>query len=158
MRPLAEAFGVELRNVETSDPQHEPRGRPGWILFTRADALIGNHAITRGVDSVVTTLGQSILGPAGSAALLILSATATDAQWDPATKVWITHSAAGRSQGVAMGFGRGRVAVMGEAGFLVTSVDSITGTPIFPGSGNRRFVLNIIRWLARDPSVPDGAR
>ena len=98
-------------------------------------------------------------GPPGSVRLLPLSPTAVD---------WIPHgapgapsnateqsqardvnpcqscdqvSAAGRSQGLAFAFGKGRVVVIGEIGALVDySV---------PGMQNRQFALNIVRWLNR---------
>ena len=51
-------------------------------------------------------------------------------------------SAAGRSQGIAFVFGRGRVVIIGEMGALVDySV---------PGMQNRQFALNIVRWLNRE--------
>jgi hypothetical protein len=51
-------------------------------------------------------------------------------------------SSAGRSQGIAFVFGRGRVVIIGEMGALVDySV---------PGMQNRQFTLNAARWLARE--------
>jgi hypothetical protein len=50
-------------------------------------------------------------------------------------------SAAGRSQGIAFVFGRGRVVVVGEMGVLVDYSA--------PGMQNAQFALNAVRWLAR---------
>ena len=53
-------------------------------------------------------------------------------------------SAAGRSQGIAFAFGRGRVVIIGEMGALVDySV---------PGMQNRQFALNIVP-LAESPTL-----
>ena len=98
-------------------------------------------------------------GPPGSVSLLHLSPTAVD--WIPSSTPRAPAnapqgrardfnpcpsceqvSAAGRSQGIAFTFGRGRVVVIGEMGALVDySV---------PGMQNRQFALNIVRWLNRE--------
>ena len=99
-------------------------------------------------------------GPAGSVSLLRLSPTAVD--WIPSRTPRAPSnttpqapvkdfnpcpscdqiSSAGRSQGIAFVFGRGRVVIIGEMGALVDySV---------PGMQNRQFALNAVRWLARE--------
>ena len=108
-------------------------------------------------------------GPPGSVSLLRLSPTAVD--WIPSSTARAPSntapsntvpsktpqtqardfnpcpscdqvSAAGRSQGIAFVFGRGRVVIIGEMGALVDySV---------PGMQNRQFALNIVRWLNRE--------
>ena len=99
-------------------------------------------------------------GPPGSVSLLRLSPTAVD--WIPSSTPGAPSnttpqaqatdfnpcpscdqvSAAGRSQGIAFVFGRGRVVIIGEMGALVDySV---------PGMQNRQFALNIVRWLNRE--------
>jgi hypothetical protein len=64
------------------------------------------------------------------------------------------RSAAGRAQGIALEYGRGRVIVLGEAGMLTTEPgsdrDACGSRGIAqPDIGNRRFALNIARWLTR---------
>ena len=65
-----------------------------------------------------------------------------------------TTSAAGRAQGLALTFGRGRVVVLGEAACLSAQVVSLPGAdpvPIgmnAPGNDNRQFALNILHWLS----------
>jgi hypothetical protein len=77
----------------------------------------------------VTFTGQSLKGPPDSTALLILADTAIDrmpsdaaenAPVSPRRRPALANnvpqvSAAGRSQGVALRFGKGRVVVLGEA-------------------------------------------
>jgi hypothetical protein len=59
-------------------------------------------------------------------------------------------SAAGRAQGLAMEFGKGRVIVMGEAGMLSAQIVGPDREPFgmnIPGIDNRQLVLNIMHWL-----------
>ena len=162
--PLAAAFGVETRNVVTRDSTllAPSASRPTHIMFTRRQGSLGEHAVLTGVDSVVTYTGESLAGPPGSTALLRLSSAAVDREWIAATRTSGTRSAAGRAQAIALEDGRGRVIVLGEAGLLTTEPGSnrdacgrrgIAQSDI----GNRRFGLNIARWLARrdvDAAVP----
>ena len=165
---LARRFGVGLSGGWTDDPEHR-RTMPGYgavfgyLLFSRTNGLIGAHPITDGRDpservrAVATTTGESIEGPTASSVLLRLSATAVD--WLPPPTgsreppvravrdfnpcpTCATRPAGGRSQAIALEVGRGRVVVVGEMGVLIDySVRE---------ADNRRFALNIIRWLARE--------
>jgi hypothetical protein len=60
----------------------------------------------------------------------------------------------GRAQGIAMAFGKGRVAMFGEAAMFSAQVATIKG-PSFrvgmslPGTDDRQFALNVMHWLAR---------
>ena len=172
-RILAERLGVHLSAGWTDDVSHRrtlPTYGPvfGYLLFSRAAGLIGDHPITNGrdrserIETVSTTTGESITGPPGSVALLPLSPTALD--WVPSSTVrdpspperearrgqprdfnpcpsCDTQSAAGRSQAIAFELDRGRVVVVGEMGVLI---DYAAHT------SNRQFALNIVRWLARE--------
>jgi len=58
--------------------------------------------------------------------------------------------AAGRVQGLAMPFGRGRVGVLGEAAMLTAQV---TGGGLqfgmnWPGADDKQLALNVVRWLS----------
>ncbi len=170
-RSLAERFGVKLSGGWTDDPAHR-WALPGYgqifgyLVFSLENGLLADHPITRGYDEwemiegVSTVTGGSMEGPPGSVSLLRLSPTAVD--WVPSSTPRAPSdttprtqardfnpcpsceqvSAAGRSQGIAFAFGRGRVVVIGEMGTLVDySV---------PGMQNRQFALNTVRWLARE--------
>lgn len=170
-RRLAERFGVKLSGGWTDDPANRRTLTGygpifGYLVFSLENGLLTDHAITRGrydteqIEGVSTVTGESIEGPAGSVSLLRLSATAVD--WIPSTTSLATSnttaqppaqdfnpcpscdhvSAAGRSQGIAFGFGRGRVVVIGEMGALVDYSA--------PGMQNAQFALNALRWLARE--------
>ncbi len=64
-------------------------------------------------------------------------------------------SAAGRAQGVALSSGRGRVVILGEAGFLTAQVVAIPGMPVrkmgmnVDGTDDQQFALNVMHWLSR---------
>jgi hypothetical protein len=164
---LAERLGVHLSAAWTDDVEHRrtlPTYGPvfGYLIFARADGLIGDHPIMSGggrserVETVSTTTGGSMAGPPGSVALLPLSPSALD--WVPSAAArdetrpaqprdfnpcpaCETRSAAGRSQGTAFELGRGRVVVIGEMGVLIDYAAT---------TSNRQFALNIVRWLARE--------
>jgi hypothetical protein len=188
MDSLAVRFGVDFGKASTLDTRRvEPEtGNMGCILFTRAHGLLGDHPITRGRDKaerinrVATFTGQSLMGPRGSTGLLVLSPSASDMPTTPdarreatsearrradTTSVVTTPgvvTAVGRFQGLAFGFGKGRVVVLGEA--------SMFGSQFVLGmearqmgkdrlriglnrpdlDDNQQFALNVMRWLARE--------
>ena len=60
-------------------------------------------------------------------------------------------SAAGRAQGVAFTYGKGRVVVLGEAAQLSAQVYGLPPEPMsmnVPGCDNRQMALNIMHWLS----------
>lgn len=152
---LAQRFGVEMSNAHTIDPENTtPEGdTPGFIVYTRERGL-GEHAITNGRDAgervghVMTFTGQSLKGPAGAVAFMLLSDTARDLVRASGQNT----SAAGRAQGLAMPMGRGRVVVLAEAGMLSAQLAGPNKAPFGmnrPGTDNRLLALNILHWLSR---------
>lgn len=174
---LAQQLGVNMSKGYTEDPEHcdKTAGDASIIDFSRQAGLLGDHPILRGrnsaeqVNRVLAFTGQSLRGPAGSAALLILGQQAFDhpspapeqatMQPDPAV-AWRTavvglptRAAAGRSFGVAFTSGRGRVVVLGEAAMLSAQNRGPEKKPLpmgmnVPGTDNKQFTLNVVRWLA----------
>lgn len=146
---LAKRFGVDMSKGYTSDPNNSEGGETS-LVFTRKNNLLGDHPITKGrddsekVNRVQTFTGQSLKGPTGSVAILKLGDTAFDEGDDGKPK-----SAAGRAQGIAFPFGKGRVVVMGEAAELSAQ---LIGNERFgmnvPGLDNRQMALNIMHWLS----------
>jgi len=186
MDSLAVRFGVDMGKGYTVDTRRvDPEtGNIGCLLFTRELHMIGDHAITRGRDRgerisrVATYTGQSLLGPPGSTGLLVLSPSAADLPFSPDARREATPearrradtlnvvktpgavTAVGRFQGVAFGFGRGRVVALGEAAmfgsqFVLGQDASRMGRDRLriglnrPDLDNRQFALNVVRWLAR---------
>jgi hypothetical protein len=153
-RCLAQRLGVELSDRVTSDPANMAGERPP-LIFSRRNDLLSDHPITRGRDDserlerVGTFAGQSLKGPEGSVAFLRLADTAVD-RIDPDNRL---VSAAGRAQGLAFTFGRGRVVVLGDADALGAArigppgQEMRTGMNV-PGLDNRQMALNILHWLS----------
>jgi len=155
-RNLARRFGVDMSNGTTSDsaPGNHMKGCDGCIRFTRENGLLEDHPITRGRDSsewirgIENGVGQSLKGPLGSTAFLKLADTAYD-ELPGGQKL----SAAGRAQGIAFKFGKGRVVVLGEAAMLAGEGPR-PGQKFrrwwldYPGIDNRQLALNILHWLS----------
>ncbi|HWN08083.1 MAG TPA: DUF4350 domain-containing protein [Pyrinomonadaceae bacterium] len=153
---LGKRFDVDMSKMYTVDQQNHDTesGNPGFIVYTRESGRLADHPLTRGrneserINKIITFTGQSLKGPAGSTAFLKLADTAFDAMpgqnKNPA-------SAAGRAQGIAMKFGKGRVIVMGEAGMLSAQIAGPQKMPFGmnrPGIDNRQLALNIMHWLS----------
>ena len=153
---LANRFGVEMSKGFTFDADmHVKDGaNPSFLVFSRENKLLVDHPITQGrrdderINRVFTFTGQSLKGPEGSAVVLRLSDTAKDrATPDSKTDV----SAAGRAQGIAFKFGKGRVVVLGEAAMLSAQLAGAEKRPMgmnVAGSDNRQLALNIMHWLS----------
>ncbi len=152
---LGKRFGVDMSKMYTVDEQNHDTesGNPGFIVYTRESGRLADHPVTRGrnagerVNKIITFTGQSLKGPGSSVAFLKLADTAFDRMPEQNTN---PVSAAGRAQGVAMKFGKGRVIVMGEAGMLSAQLIGPQRVPFGmnrPGIDNRQLALNIMHWL-----------
>jgi hypothetical protein len=153
---LSERFGVNMSKMFTLDNQNfdKESNNPGFIIYTRESGRLADHPITRGrndaerVNKVITFTGQSLKGPADSVAFLKLADSAQDAMPGQNTD---PPSAAGRSQGLALKFGKGRVVVMGEAGMLSAQLAGPQNQKFGmnrEGIDNRQLALNIMHWLS----------
>ncbi len=163
---LAARFGIEMSNKFTIDLSNyeQASGTPSFLVFTRQNGLLANHAITQGrssaeqIERIVTFTGQSLSIPPKSEALLRLSDSAIDLDnrlrsVDNFRKGQGT-AAVNRAQGVALSFGRGRVIVLGEAAMisaqlLQTPTEGTLSIGMnYPGLDNRQFTLNLMHWLS----------
>jgi len=153
---LARRFDVDMSKMFTVDEQNYDKesGNPGFIVYTRASGRLADHPVTSGrndserVNKVIAFTGQSLKGPANSVAFMKLADTAMDAMPGVNTN---PVSAAGRAQGIAMKFGKGRVIILGEAGMLSAQVVGAQRMPFGmnrPGIDNRQLALNIMHWLS----------
>src|SRR6185295_18454171 len=106
--------------------------------------LLLDHPVTAGrtdsekINHILTFGGQTLKGPEGSWAFLKLSDTATESM-PPATDKEV--SAAGRAQGLALKFGKGRVVVLGDPGMLSAQVIGRERAPMginAPGTDNKQ--------------------
>jgi hypothetical protein len=152
---LGKRFGVEMSKGYTFDPDNDFKSSgTSTLLFSRENKRLLDHPITRGrnedeiINRVLTFTGQSLKGPEGSSAFLLLSQTAMDKPDRGSEK---SVSAAARAQGIAFKFGRGRVVVLGEAAMLSAQVVGAEKRPMgmnVQGSDNRQLALNIMHWLS----------
>jgi hypothetical protein len=153
---LAQRFGVDMSKMFTLDEQNYDKesDNPGFIIYTRESGRLADHPVTRGrndserINKIITFTGQSLKGPADSVAFLKLADTAQDALPGPNN---VPVSAAGRAQGIAMKFGKGRVIVLGEAAMMSAQVVGPQRKPFGmnrPGIDNRQLALNIMHWLS----------
>src|SRR5215831_20940606 len=153
---LADRFNVNMSKMFTIDNQNYDKesNNPGFIVYTRESGRLADHPITRGrneaerVNKIIAFTGQSLKGPPDSVAFMKLADSAVDAMpgvnKDPV-------SAAGRAQGIAMNFGRGRVVVLGEAAMLSAQLAGPNKMPFGvnrPGLDNKQIALNIMHWLS----------
>ena len=172
---LARRFGVDMGKGFAFDPQHS-EVNPSLLVFSRENQLLGDHPVLNGRDSservgrVLAFTGQSLGVPAGATVLLRLGSRAFEAPTRPDLRAAVdslararepgaaqARSVAGRAEGVALRFGRGRVVILGEAAMLsaqvVRFVDGGQNQTFqmgmnVPGTSNRQFGLNTLHWLS----------
>lgn len=152
---LGQRFGIDMSKMYTVDEENydKPSNNPGFIVYTRDSGRLADHPITNGrnqserVNKVIAFTGQSLKGPANSEPFMKLADTAMDRMPNDTIK---PVSAAGRAQGIALKFGKGRAVFLGEAAMLSAQV---TGQVKFgmnyPGVDNRQLALNVVHWLSR---------
>ncbi len=152
---LGKRFGVDMSKGYTLDPENSLKDSgPSQLVFSRENKLLLDHPITQGrnaserINRVYTFTGQSLKGPEGSVAFMSLGASAKD-RADRASTTEV--SAAGRAQGLAFKFGKGRVVMTGEAAMLSAQLAGAENRPMgmnVSGSDNRQLALNIMHWLS----------
>jgi hypothetical protein len=153
---LGDRFGVNMSKMFTADEQNfeKDSNNPGFIIYSRESGRLADHAITRGrndserVNKVIAFTGQSLKGPPDSFAFMRLADSAVDVMPGPNPN---PTSAAGRAQGIAMSFGKGRVVLLGEAAMLSAQLagpNKMAFGMNRPGIDNRQLALNIMHWLS----------
>jgi hypothetical protein len=159
---LANKFGVEMQKGMVQDSVYHDKSSTdeSQLEFSRENKLLADCDITKGIDKVITFTGQSIKCKDSCISFLNLSDVAYDMSAKTEvlkdgdnTRVNVTfnnpQSAKGRSQGLALKYGKGKVIVLGEAAMLsaqLTRDNSKFGMNVNPD--NKKLALNIIHWLA----------
>jgi hypothetical protein len=175
---LAGRFGVTMGKGWVFDDGPKPGEIMTQLVFSRQNGLLGDHPVLRGRDAseAVSTVrsfsGQSLGVPKGATVLMKLSPSAREAA-DTAsleaedaaarlneavgTRGSRSQPVAGRAQGIAMTFGKGKVVVLGEAALFSAQVITLKdpdGKLIMfkagmnvPGNDDRQFALNVMHWL-----------
>ena len=159
---LANRFGVEMQKGMVQDSVYHDKSSKdeSQLEFSRENKLLSDCEITKEIDKVITFTGQSIKCKDSCISFLNLSDVAYDMTAKTEvlkdgndTRVTVTfnnpQSAKGRSQGLALKFGKGKVIVLGEAAMLSAQLNrdnSKFGMNVNPD--NKKLALNIIHWLA----------
>lgn len=177
MGDLADVFGAHMMNgfafdhdVVMTGGRGRGRGRAaapagggnpnagnGIFVHTRKDGAIGDHEITRGIDSVKVFTGQGFRIDSGRPlltitrnAVMLLPTVAWE--FTPTTR---SMSARGLLQGAAIPFGSGRVAVFAEAAMFSAQVTGPNRAPMGmndpAAAQNPLFLLNVLHWLSKAP-------
>lgn len=160
---LANKFGVEMQKGMVQDSVYHDKSSKdeSQLEFSIENKLLSDCEITKGIDKVITFTGQSIKCNDSCISFLNLSHVAYDLTPKTEvikdgndTRVNVTFDnpqpAKGRSQGLALKYGKGKVIVLGEAAMLSAQLNrdnSKFGMSVNPG--NKKLTLNIIHWLAK---------
>ena len=152
---LAAIFGFQFNNGYARDKTN-PRS-----VFSVENGQLIDHAIRRGkqpsetIDSIRTFTGQAFLPPPAAKPLLqfkspavsLMPAKSWDLQEDtPAISIdqW--------SQGATLEFGKGRIAVFGEAAMFTAQYaqGNWFGMKSKGAEQNEQFLLNVVHWLVSE--------
>lgn len=173
---LATRFGVQMGMGIVFDLNNYEI-EPTILVFSIENGLLGRHPILLGrneserIRRVVAFAGQSLDVPPGAFPLLSLSATARESRTQADLRVALeaadkhqddtgkltanTRSSAGRVQGLALTFGKGRVVILGEAGLFSAQILKSGGPQNdfkfgmnTPGNDDKQFALNVLHWLS----------
>jgi hypothetical protein len=153
---LAEVFGIHMLNGFAYDSTR----KISKFQFNRSNGSLGSHAVTAGrtpterVDSVVAFTGQAFRVDAPGTPLMTLAKgtivlePSVAWQFDANTPA---QPGAGLLQGAVVPFGKGRVAVFGEAAMFSAQVTGAQRTPMGindpAAPQNAQFLLNVMHWL-----------
>ena len=153
---LAKAFGITIVNGYAYDPNvQEP------MVFSLANRMLKPHAILNGrndsekIDSVATFTGSAFKIEGKADPLLVFGSTAVSAITATAgqvTKDTPREPVGGWFQGAVMRFGKGRIAIFGEAAMFSAQLSGPNKNPMGMNapvaSKNPQFLLNVMHWLS----------
>ncbi len=154
--PLAAEFGILMGNGFALESGTES----GRMRFIRSDGSLTDHPITRGrdatesIDSVIAYTGQAFrLDGLGGPLMKLgrnIELLMPQVAWQ-FSKLTPSISASGMLQGAAIPFGRGRVAVFGEAAMFSAQLGGPNRMPAGMNDPdapqNAQFLLNVMHWL-----------
>jgi hypothetical protein len=161
VEPLAAAFGADVANGFALFGSEDPRTGDYPIVYRRRDGTLMNGPIVDGrnqserIDSVETFTGTAFHLSGRSGGILALP---VGTRLELPMVAWQFSDttpamrADGLLQGDAFAFGRGRVAIFGEAGMFTAQRKGVERVPMGfndpAASQNPQFILNLLHWLA----------
>ena len=158
---LANVFGMHAMNSFALLGNADPRTGDYPIVFRRSDGTLKAHPITDGrrpaerIDSIESFTGSafSFAAKAGNELMVLPAATrvrspAVAWQFDSATP---EVSGVGLLQGGVINFGKGRVALFGEAAMFTAQRKGVESVPMGMNAAaaaqNAQFAINTLHWL-----------
>lgn len=156
---LGQRLGVEFNDGYASDP----RGGGLPDLFTRENAGLRDHEITAGIPSVGTFTGSAFrfLPGHSGAPILVLGPQFVSVKpkvigrADPNTP---KEPVGGWLQGAVFPYGKGRVAIFGEAAMFSAQLAGPNKQPVGMNhpktEHNHRLLLNLVGWLSAGSTSP----
>lgn len=155
---LGAAFGVRFSNCFAT---FKEQSRGSIFAFHHSGGTLAKHPIVSGrtaderIDSLITFTGSALQVDGNAQSLLALDSSQvlllpeTAWQFKPETP---RLSAASWLQGATLKFGKGRVAVFGEAAMFSAQLGGPNRQPVGMNSPrapqNYRFLLNVMHWLS----------
>jgi uncharacterized protein (DUF2249 family) len=153
---LAGAFGVRFSNGYAVDEKAQ-----GPIVFKLSDGSLKEHQIVKGraeaekIDSVASFTGSAFQVDGDAQPLLILGPTVVSFTTSVAGEIKEDTPRVpvkGWYQGAVIRFGKGRVAVFGEAAMFSAQVAGPNRNPMGMNhpiaKQNPQFLLNVMHWLS----------
>lgn len=126
----------------------EPNNRSGRIIFRRSDGALRDHPLTTNIDQVATFTGSAFQLDVPGHPLLVFAGDAF--LWKSDTEQ-NRMPLKGHFQGAVLEFGKGRVAVFGEAAMFSAQLSGPEKNPMGMNAAiakqNPQFLLNVIHWL-----------
>ncbi|KAA9341062.1 DUF4350 domain-containing protein [Larkinella humicola] len=153
---LAKSFGFTFYNGFATDTTAGlfPGAKKELDLFRKTAGTLAEHPITKGITSIATFTGQAFTMPPKAVSLLTFDEKYQVLLPDTA---WKFHQTTPRipikgfSQGAVSGYGKGRLAIFGEAAMFSSQLKGRDKMPFglkSPDAGqNQAFLLNLIHWL-----------
>lgn len=154
---FAAVFGVHFNNGFAFDTRPNKQA----YMFRSSDGSLADHPITSGrtdaerVDSLAGGVGSAFRSASDAQPLLLLGSGVTSVMPTVAwhfTPETPRISANGWSQGAVLHFGKGRVAVFGEASMFTAQFLGPDRHPMGMNTAravqNPQFLLNLFRWLS----------
>jgi uncharacterized protein (DUF2249 family) len=153
---LAKAFAIRFSNGYAINEQAQ-----GPMVFKLAEGALKEHAITRGradsekVDSVATFTGSAFQIDGKFQPLLVFGESVVSAMTTKAGQITVETPRVpvkGWYQGAVLQFGKGRVAVFGEAAMFSAQLAGANRNPMGMNAPiaakNAQFLLNVLHWLS----------
>jgi len=150
LRDLASSFGFV---IEMYAAQHVPREE----FFSFANGGLVDGPLTHGLPQIQTFYGAAFTAPAAATPLLRFDSSWTMLVTDKPPR----RMSGSDLRGATLAMGKGRVVLLAEAGAWSAQLFGPKQNPMgfnAPGAqGNKRFIRNVVRWLATGDEPPTGA-